>query len=494
MKILDRYILVNFLISYLIMAFVLIGLYVVVDLTLNSDEFTEHQQSALATLGDIGSYYGHQVFVYFQQLAGIITLVSAIVTLTTMNRRNEMTAILSSGVSLYRVIWPVLALGLAFNALALLDQEVIVPRFADKLVRSHDSVSAEAAAEKQFGVWDYPLTDAASDDDRCVVAEVAQPGGATLAAGATQAVFHLRDDDETSLKAARLLRPGDALAVYAGDSDQVRLYVRVPEGEAGQAGFVRMIPVTTEGVAQDGYRNLPAAVGSSLDQVAPGDRVRPVEPPIYRLSAVHFNSNPRRYEMLDVDITKRHPRTLTPLARIRADYAVWDPASGQWDLAPTARMAFLAALPAETEPRRARIKDFPVAPIRCSVTPRQIILRHSSHYWMQFMSTMDLKRLSENRNAGAADQARSIMLVRFTQPAINMILLMLGVPFVLTRAPVSLWAGILKCVLISGSCFVLSFVCQQISGDTANWAVIAAWLPVFLFGPLAVLMLDSVKT
>ncbi|MCG3179562.1 MAG: hypothetical protein BIFFINMI_01900 [Phycisphaerae bacterium] len=503
MKTLDRYVVTNFLISYLIMAFVMIGLYVLVDLTLNSDEFTEHDESAMSVLGDIGTYYGNQVFVYFKELGGIITLMSAIVTLTMMNRRNEMTAILASGVSLYRVIWPVLILGLAFNGLAILDQELIIPRIADKLVRSHDEINQM----KAFQVWDFPLQDAWSDDDMAVLAGVSQANDTPPDPGAVQGLLQVDPDDARSRLAARMIQgksakyDGDLLAVMVGNSTQVRLYVRAQPLTGGPPAssarwFDTAIPVTTVGVEQvarpdDG---LPAATGKALADVRPGDRVRPVPWPIYQISAMQFNPKPENdhYEMVDVDIIKSHARLFIPLERIRAKKATWDIGTRHWELDDSAHLASLLDRPGGQGVGPAlRPHD-----VNSAASPREIVLRHSSAQWMDYMSTTDLRRLGQTRGGGAADQARSIMHVRFTQPWINMILLLLGTPFVLTRLQGRLWEGILKCVLVAGACFVLSFVCQQISGDATRpyWAIIAAWLPVILFGPLAILMFDSVKT
>ncbi len=494
MKILDRYILVNFLLSYLIMAFVLIGLYVLVDLTLNSDEFTEHDQKATRTLGDIVDYYGHQAFVYFDQLAGIITLASAGVTLTTMNRRNEMTAVLASGVSLYRIIWPVLVLGLVFNALALLDKELIIPRIADKLVRSHDEVTHT----KEFGIWYYRMYDTHSADDMFTVAGVSRPDRSAVSPADTSGLLQLPAGDARSRLAVGQLRIDDELAVLAGEGPEVRAYVKVVAPGEGQGAAIsdRSVHVTTVGVQQAGRAKLPDATGGGLADIRPDDRVRPVLWPMYYFIAARFKepAGLASYQMEDVAVFKRHPRLMEPLSRIRSDHATWDAQQQQWKFGDSA--VIMPLTPTEPDQGFAPVAGVRLAAssVRTESEPRQIRLRHSSQHWMQYMSTAELKRLSDTRAGRAAGRAQSVIHIRFTQPIINMILLLLGVPFVLTRVPGGLWEGILRSLLFCGSCFVLSFISQQISGDARDWAVVAAWLPVVLFGPLAVLMLDSVKT
>ena len=73
---LDRYILRSLVVNYLIALAVMMSLYVVLDLFFNMDEFTEGEVSAFKVLGGIVSYYGTNLFKYFAQLSGVITVVT----------------------------------------------------------------------------------------------------------------------------------------------------------------------------------------------------------------------------------------------------------------------------------------------------------------------------------------------------------------------------------------------------------------------------------
>lgn len=490
MRVLDRYVLRNFLVSYLILGFVLIGLYVVADLALNSDEFTKNRDvPAGQVLASIGNYYGHQVFVYFRELSGIITLSSAIVTLLTMNRRNEMTALLASGVSLYRVIWPIVLLGLGFNMLTVIDQEWILPRMADDLVRKHD----EQVSLKQFPIWCYKLSGASCDDDQAevVAAEASAPTSATLRLAAVGGAA----DPTGDVRAIRQFRDGDVLAVYVGRSSQVRVFVKAVGVEAAMAtgGVLDRVNVTAAGVAQTGHEGFGVADPVGLAAVQPGDRIAAVVPPVYYAYALKFFPDPAAYRMENVVIIKRHAAPMTdPLVRINCPRAVWVESEKAWQLQSPSIVSLVAG--GDTSFRAPQPQRAESLRVRSELTPREIVLRNSSKRWMQFMSTADLREYSQSRDPSAINSARSLMHIRFTQPIINMILLLLGTPFALTRAPVNLLRGMVRCVLTSGLCFICAFVCQQISGDQPSWAVIAAWMPAILFGPVAVLMLDSVKT
>ncbi len=150
MKILDRYVAKNFLIGYAISFSVLIGLRMIMDLFVNLDEFTEHANlSAMGVARNILVFYALNVTLYFRDFAGMITVVAAAFSLGKMVRSNELVAVMASGVSLKRVIAPIVFLALLFTALLVIDQEILIPTFSDKLVRSHDSVPGK----ESYDVW-----------------------------------------------------------------------------------------------------------------------------------------------------------------------------------------------------------------------------------------------------------------------------------------------------------------------------------------------------
>lgn len=145
MKILDRYIARNFLTGYAIAFCVLMGLRILIDLFVNLDEFTEHHADlgTLAILQNIASYYCLNMTLYFRDFSGMITVVAAAFSLARMLRSNELVAIMASGVSLKRVVGPILALSLLFAGILVINQELIIPRISHKLVRTEDYVPGE---------------------------------------------------------------------------------------------------------------------------------------------------------------------------------------------------------------------------------------------------------------------------------------------------------------------------------------------------------------
>lgn len=151
MKLLDRYIAKNFLIGYAIAFAVLIGLRVIIDLFLNVDEFVEHSDLGFfAVIWNVVRFYLLQSTLYFRDFAGIITVVAAVFSVGKMVRSGEFVALVASGVSLKRVIVPIVVLALILNAIFIIDQELIIPPLAPQLVRSHDAVPGEETYSVDF--------------------------------------------------------------------------------------------------------------------------------------------------------------------------------------------------------------------------------------------------------------------------------------------------------------------------------------------------------
>jgi DMSO reductase anchor subunit len=72
---------------------------------------------------------------------------------------------------------------------------------------------------------------------------------------------------------------------------------------------------------------------------------------------------------------------------------------------------------------------------------------------------------------------------------------------VLTRQPAQLRAAATKCLFLTGACMGLTFLAQQMAGSaplipswSQHWPALMAWMPVLVFGPIAVWLLDRVET
>ena len=138
MWILDRERYWSFTKAYFICFFALVGLYVVIDAFSQIDEFSEWSPTTASLFYNMGRYYLIKMSLIYDQICGIITMMAAIFTVTWMQRNNELLAMLAAGVSTHRVIRPVLISAIAISSLAVVNQELIMPRFAEELQRPPD--------------------------------------------------------------------------------------------------------------------------------------------------------------------------------------------------------------------------------------------------------------------------------------------------------------------------------------------------------------------
>jgi hypothetical protein len=118
----------------------------------------------------------------------------------------------------------------------------------------------------------------------------------------------------------------------------------------------------------------------------------------------------------------------------------------------------------------------------------EIVLRQSSR-WLDYMSTSDLAELIKLKKVPNIRKALLTRHTRFTDPINNVVMLLLGLPFILSRERnIKASAGL--CLLIVGIFYLFIYLCRYV-GLSPD---LAAWLPVLLFGPLSAVTMHSVKT
>jgi lipopolysaccharide export system permease protein len=142
MKLIDRWLLLSFLQAWLVCFSSLLSLYVVIDLFGKLDEFLDIAQDNWGQLlVNTGIYYGYQVVLIFDRLNGVIMLLAAMFTVTWMQRNNELTPLLTSGIRLQRVLRPVWMGTLIMLTLGVLNRELLMPIVVERL--SHSSVDPQ---------------------------------------------------------------------------------------------------------------------------------------------------------------------------------------------------------------------------------------------------------------------------------------------------------------------------------------------------------------
>lgn len=127
-----------------------------------------------------------------------------------------------------------------------------------------------------------------------------------------------------------------------------------------------------------------------------------------------------------------------------------------------------------------------------TLSPEQILLRQSSQ-WADLMSIRQMNSLLQSPNLPNLPAVAKARDIRFTQPLLAWILLLLALPFFLTREPANVLVAGGKALLLTGLCFGFTFLTHSLSVE-AHSARLATALPVLVFGPVAVVHIANAKT
>jgi lipopolysaccharide export system permease protein len=209
------------------------------------------------------------------------------------------------------------------------------------------------------------------------------------------------------------------------------------------------------------------------------------------LNVARYRPGPGNPVMFEFTLVERN-KDLQPTAMITAPRADWDPATASWLLTEGRRVDGLLY---ET----GRKIDDTVSVYKSNVTPEEINLYRSGNY-VELLATHRIDELLARPQSYGTLALLRVKHTRFTQPLVNIILLLLAIPTVLSREPTRLKAAATKCLILTGLCMVTSFLGQQMSGNpptgnlASQWPAIMAWLPILIFGPIAVFLLDRVET
>lgn len=142
-KIIDRWLLRQFLQVFFILYISLTGLFVVFDAFTNLDAFSSAAEKHGTLLGLIARYYGYRLLSFFDLTSGMLALVSASFTITFIQRHNELTALMAAGISRARVTLPVILAAIGVSLVSAALRETIVPRFRGELSKSPDDLRGD---------------------------------------------------------------------------------------------------------------------------------------------------------------------------------------------------------------------------------------------------------------------------------------------------------------------------------------------------------------
>jgi lipopolysaccharide export system permease protein len=116
---LDGYVARLFALSYAAAFFLVVGLFVILDMATNLDEYLSPDKNGVATPTIlVGEFYLLQLPFLYLQISPYVTLVAGMFTAAKLARSNEVVAVLNAGISVRRLLFPVY-LGSALLALGM---------------------------------------------------------------------------------------------------------------------------------------------------------------------------------------------------------------------------------------------------------------------------------------------------------------------------------------------------------------------------------------
>ena len=375
MRIIDRYLLRQFLSNFLICFLSLTGLYIVFDAFTNMEEFLRCADKEGGLLRLLGSYYLYHSVAFFDRTAPLLTLVAAMFTITWIQRHNEMVALMSAGISRMRVAAPVVWAALTITLLSVVNRELVIPQIRDELARRPQDL-----------VGDKP----------------------------TDVQFHF--DNQTN--------------IWLRGESAYRDHLRITKPDF-------LLPSTL-----DVYDKV---VTAEVAYSKPADARHPAG---YLLHGV---SRPRDLAHKASLSLEGNPVIFTP--RDNPDWLKPDE-------------CFVAS----------------------EITYDQLCGRDS---WLEFASTPQLIVGLQNRANDFGANVRVRIHKRFTQPLLDITLLFLGLPLVLTRESRNVFLAIGLCMAVVAAFTVIVMAFERLGAISSISPVLGAWGPLFFAVPLAVGMSQS---
>ena len=451
MKTLDRYVAKNFIIGYIISLMVLVGLRVVIDLFVNLDEFAENTNPVANVL----SYYAVQSTLYFRDFAGMITVVAAVFSLGKMTRNNELIAVMASGVSLKRVIAPIVFLAILFSGLLVVDQELVIPRLANRLVRSHDDISGG----ESYDIWFM-------SDSR----------------GNLLCTKEFHEDSKLMFYPTIIIReqdrekPGIWKVLGVVKADKGFFDEKKDRWELMNVVFLRI----------DRDRSL-SNIMPELSEYAGFEKNREVLVKEVKIGSAAEKAGLQAGDVI-LEVNGRDVadgqefRVLAAQAEVGGEIDLLVYREGK-ELVKTGDMSSL---------------DIVEYFYETDITPSQIPIRRQEGY----KSLLSSKQLAVLARQGTRikDLAElySQKHFRITEPIINMVMLMVALPILVCRDPKAMKSAIMISFGITSLCFIVTFVCKMAATEAVFGLSIKPelwpWAPVFIFLPIAFIELDSMKT
>ena len=194
--------------------------------------------------------------------------------------------------------------------------------------------------------------------------------------------------------------------------------------------------------------------------------------------------------LYDPTVLLRRPVENSPrwevTGRIDAEEMIYDEQNGAWRI-----------VDGEIVTKGSNAGPKPIEYYQSDLTPTDIPVRQKARY-KSLLSFGELAALaSQKKKVNDLAQLYSQKHLRITEPIISVVLLLVALPVLVCRDPKAMKSAVMTSFFLTGACMITNFVCKMLAAEMVFDRVMPefwAWLPVFIFLPIALLELDSMKT
>jgi len=180
--------------------------------------------------------------------------------------------------------------------------------------------------------------------------------------------------------------------------------------------------------------------------------------------------------------------------RISADAAKYNYATKNWDFI-NGTLVEIASAESDLD---VPAKPQPIASYEGSdLLPKEIPVRQMSGFNMLLSSRQLTALAAQKTTIKDVAQLTSQKHFRITDPLINLTMLMVSLPVLICRDPKTMKSAILVSFALTAGCFVTTFVCKMLAAEVVFARLMPEfwpWVPLFIFLPIAIIELDSMRT
>jgi len=461
----DLYIIKAFLAWFGVSLVGIVGFYVVFDLFTRLHDFFDFEKSEM--IGRIFTYYLWHTPYQLTQFLPLVTLMGAMFAVARMAKSNELVPIMSSGTSLHRVVAVIFAMAFIVMLIMYGIQECFMPTFADKAV---EAVSRPREAKS--------IRDLLHDGAGHILHYRSYDPNSQQMSGVT--IHRLKNDEQVY---------GDWEYIYADIAQWGKATKLTIKDGKPLYGFPYM-PSGNEKILVENDNIFRVVTNDELESQRDADNTTTLRlksgttltGTIYAPNDGDFllRNGKRGYVLKKSDIAKQELVNAWILfgderyagQGVRLDYET------------------MAAERPDAPPREWQhvFADYSFAFVT-SITPREAVLK-------QFDPSYETLRNLILQIGQYPDYHvwRVALFARLVDPLTNIILLLVGIPFVLSTERRSMFLSLGKCVLIFLIYYIFTFVNHNL-GETRHlppWLAVS--LPLVMFAAIGLYFTDRIRT